>query len=107
MVKPEKKLIDLGRMLRTVRSKGRKFIDQKILSASKALLLVGGDSNPLFRDRLVQKCKSSWRIAGISANSFECDLHIPLTSFSKDRLDEIEKKVFGFHKLYESIVMLP
>ena len=66
MVKPERKFIDIGKLVRTVTRKTRRFIDQKILAGSKGLLLVGGDSNPVFRDRFVEKCKSSWKIAGLS-----------------------------------------
>lgn len=73
MSKREKKIFDIAKMARTARNRTRRFIDQKILAGSKALLLIGGDTNPNFREKFVQKCKSSWKIAGLSHSRFECD----------------------------------
>lgn len=70
MPKPEKKLIDIAKFVRSAGNKTRRFIDQKILAASKAMLLIGGDTNPTFREKFVNMCKSSWKIAGISKNHF-------------------------------------
>jgi len=107
MPRPEKKLIDIGKLWRSARNKTSRFIHQKILAGSKALLLVGGDSNPNFRDKFVHKCKSSWKIAGLSQNSFQCDMHLTLNNLSQSSVGDIEKRVKEFHKLYESVVMLP
>lgn len=34
-------------------------------------------------------------------------MHIPFTKFDKDTLQNVENQLFGFHKLYESVVLLP
>lgn len=89
MSKPEKKLFDIAKLFRSARYKTQRFIDQKILAGSKAMLLVGGDSNPHFRNSFVSKCKSSWKIAGLSIQPFQCDMHIPLQGRDRPHLQHI------------------
>lgn len=66
MSKPPQKVFDLARHFRNMRNKTTKFVQRRILSASRAMLLVGGDTNPDFRKKLVDKCQRSWKIAGLS-----------------------------------------
>lgn len=70
MPKPQKKLIDVRGMLRRLGNRTHRFFLQKVLAVSRAIVVVGGDSNPLFRDKFVQKCKGSCKIAGLSREKF-------------------------------------
>lgn len=107
MPKGEKKLIDIRGGLRRLGNKSHRFFLQKVLSVSRAILLVGGDNNPLFRDKFVNKCKSSCKIAGLSRIKYPCDLHLPFTQFSQSQFLSFETQLPTLSKLYESIILLP
>ena len=55
------------------------FVHYKLLSNKKSLLMIGGDELPEFRNALVNKYSSNWKIFSVASTESKTDMYIPFT----------------------------
>lgn len=89
------------------RTRFTNFVYYKILSNKKSLLMIGGDDYPEFRNSIIARYSSNWKIASLSSTPSKTDLHIPLVQLTSEEYNSIQPQVAQFTKLFDSIIVLP
>lgn len=75
-------LTKVGGFLKRMKTRLGNFLHYKVLSNKKSLLMIGGDDYPFFRNNLINRYSSNWKITSVSAIETKVDLHIPFTQFT-------------------------